>query len=106
VPTPAGNKEGLQLLLRPADKTRVQALALVRQDSQAEVLRRLVEQALPGMEKAEDGKLASLHAALNRMGVDVETGVRAMARQRIRYAELFDAAGAPLREFPGDPLDY
>lgn len=98
---PATNKVATQLLLRPEDKTRVQALAVIRQDSQAEVARMLVVGALPQMEASYASQLAELEIVFRGMGVEYAAGVDAMLRLKLRWADLFNADGSGKKRFPG-----
>jgi hypothetical protein len=96
---PAVNKVGTQLLMSPHEKARGQALAAVRQESVAEIWRFLIRQALPGMERAHAGQLEDLRKAFEHMGVDFETGVEAMLKNKIKFADLFEE-GRPRDRFP------
>jgi hypothetical protein len=99
---PASNKVGTQLLLSPHVKTRGQALAVVRQESVAEIWRIAIEGGgLAQLEMAHTGALAHLQAAFDRQRVDKEGALQAMIDQRIRYADLFLPDGTPRSRFPG-----
>ena len=101
---PERNKVGTSLLISPHMFVRAQALAIVRDESIAEVLRIALEgSGVAAMEAREAGKLNELREALKGMRVPYDKGVEEMvrARPRIRFAELFDqAAGTPLAHFP------
>lgn len=97
---PATRKVGSQLLIRPDTKLRIQALSLVRTESQAETQRILIEGALPGMERPYQLQLLELRAALTKMGLDFQKGVELMIDQRVRFADLFHADGTARRTFP------
>lgn len=102
---PATNKVGTQLLVRPEVEERVKALAIVRQEAQAETLRMIVDAQLPLMERKYVSALADLREAFKVMGVDFGPAVRAMMRQKVRYADLFQPSGKPKRRFPGEITD-
>lgn len=100
------NKIETQLLVPPHIRTRAQALAVVRDETLAEVYRRALEGAgLPGLERAHAAQLHTLTVVLFGMGIPPEKGVGEMlaAKPRIRYADLFmggDIYGTPLERFP------
>lgn len=98
---PATNKVGTQLLVRPEVETRVKALALVRQEAQAETFRVMIDAYLPVMESNYAGMLEDMRLAFATMKVDETHAVRAMMRLKIRYADLFTVDGKPKRKFPG-----
>lgn len=94
MPTPratkTGNKVGTQLLISPNSKMRAGALALVRQESQAETLRVLIESALERFENAHAPLIDALMAKFRQAGIDPEVGVEAMLKGRISFAEIRD----------------
>ncbi len=96
-------KEQTQLLIAPHLKTRLEALALLRDESQADVSRWLIEAALPMLENSHSGQLSQLREALEAMGVDYSAAVHAMftTKPRIRLADLLQEDGAPRMQFPG-----
>jgi len=57
---------------------------VVRQESQAEVVRWLIEAALPQLEPAHAGVLGELLAALDRMKVNRYTALADMAEVKLR----------------------
>lgn len=94
-------KVGTQLLVSPETRARGWALAIVRQESMAEIWRTLIEQAMPGMERAHADQLARLSLALDRMGVDRAEGIEAMVTDGIGYHDLFQKDGVtPRLTFP------
>jgi hypothetical protein len=91
---PAQNKVGTQLLVSPHVKARGQALALVRQESVAEVWRVALEGAgLPGMEKSHAPMLVILNHALDEMGGDRVALLEEITRQKLAMRDLFDDEG-------------
>ncbi len=101
---PAVYKDQTQLLISPHVKTRVQALAVVRDESQANVLRVALEGGgLQGLEQAHAGILSELRETFGYMGVDFGKAVETMigTKPRIRFGDLFDEAGRPHARFPG-----
>lgn len=98
---PATNKVGTQLLVSPHIRARAQALALVRQESVAEVWRRAVEGfGLPGMERAHAAQLAELDEALRTLGGDRTEMLDRITRAKMTYGDLFDAKGRPRTKLP------
>jgi hypothetical protein len=89
-------KVSTQLLVDPAVRERVQALAIVRGQLQADVLRRLVEAALPILEKASADELAELHANLNTMKVHKPHALDAMLKAKLPPAALRGRKRFPL----------
>jgi hypothetical protein len=66
---PASNKVGTQLLVSPHLRDRARALAIVRQESVAEVYRAALEGGgLRGLEKQHADALAELHASREQNG--------------------------------------
>ncbi len=93
-------KVGTQLLLNARDRDRVRALAYVRGQLQAEMLRQLVEYALTHYEQGNAAELVALRTELARLGVreqqDEAPAVSALLRERIpvgnlRYVDVFPA---------------
>lgn len=98
---PATNKVGTQLLVSPHIRARAQALALVRQESVAEVWRRAVEGfGLPGMERANRAELAELDKALEAIGGDRVATLDYLTANKFSYGDLFYANGAPRKSLP------
>jgi phage tail tape-measure protein len=92
-------KVGTQLLLNPRDRDRVRALALVRGQLQAEMLRQLVEHALSVFETVSVAELNRLEAQLERLGVEEEewpAAVKALLSARMNPSNLRDAERFPL----------
>ncbi len=96
-------KVGQQVLISPHAKQDILALAIVRQESQAEVTRTLIEGALPRLQHSHTAALDELRAALERMKVDVGEALADMAevkvradgsRRRLTLADLRTADGA------------
>lgn len=101
----ASNKVGTQLLVSPNIKARGQALALVRQESTAEVWRAGIEAILPRLESRHSGALVELNNAFIAMGIVTEAqrvaALQAMIDQKIRFGDLFLSDGSPRTVFPG-----
>lgn len=100
---PAVNKVGTQLLVSPHIRARAQALAIVRQESVAEIYRVALEGAgLPGMERAHASSLALLNEALDKIEgqIDRRELLNVLIDSKIRYADLFDATGRALVKLP------
>lgn len=102
-------KVGQQVLISPLEKDKILAVSIVRQESQAEVTRRLIDMALPQLEHAHDTALTELRAALAGMGVDVSDALADMAevllrgdgtRRRLTLADLRTAEGGWRKSFP------
>lgn len=98
---PQANKVGTQLLVSPHIKERGQALALVRQESVAEIWRIAVEAWLPQLETAHAGVLNQLYGVLDYQKVDRAKALQAMIEQKIRFGDLFLPDGSPRARFPG-----
>lgn len=95
-------KVGTQLLVSPHIRARGQALAVVRQESVAEVWRIALEGGgLPAMESAQAPQLAKLYDILDRMNVDREEALEAMTQQKMSVGDLLLADGTPRARFPG-----
>lgn len=84
-----------QLLVDPEVKTRMEALAIVRGEKQAEVCRRLIDLALPGLEEAHAEDLAQLREAAEAMDMDLE-----VLTARMMLNGLTLAAVKGLTEYP------
>lgn len=97
---PATNKQGTQLLVDEWVLTEGRALALIRQDSVASIWRYLIEAQLPIMKSAHYGALTELDRALKAIGGDRAALIEQMTTQKIRFGDLFDAAGEPLGVMP------
>jgi len=89
-------KVSTQLLVDPLIKERISALALVRGQLQADVLRRMVEQALPTAEAESAAVLNELAETLDRMGVDRGRAVEAMLKAKLPLAALKGRKRFPL----------
>jgi predicted DNA-binding protein len=89
-------KVSTQLLVDPIVKERVEALALVRGQLQADVLRRLVEAALPEMEAESKSELAELYELLDGMKVGRERAMDAMLKAKLPIAALRGRKRFPL----------
>lgn len=96
-------KVGQQVLVSPHVKTDILALAVVRQESQAEVTRWMIDLALPQAQQSHASVLGELHAALERMKVEPALALADMAevklradgtRRRLTLADLKTAEGA------------
>lgn len=98
---PATNKVGTQLLVSPHIRARAQALALVRQESVAEVYRIALEGAgLQAMEQAHHAALRDLDEALVAIGGERVANLDFITQKKISYADLFDGDGRPLGHLP------
>jgi hypothetical protein len=97
---PARNKEGTQLLVSPHLKMSAQLMAIARQESTAEIYRTALEPALDVMVRKSD-VAQRLLVVLDGMKVDRKSALQYMIDHRLRYADLFDADGAPRKSFPG-----
>lgn len=89
-------KVSTQLLVDPLIKERIQALALVRGQLQADVLRRLVEVALPLLEKQSKTELAELSELLDGFNVHKPHALEAMLRTKTPPAALVGRKRFPL----------
>ena len=98
-----GNKVGTQLLVSPHLKMRLGALALIRQESQAEVSRVLIEAAVERFEGAHAVMLDKLHAAFRRAGVDAGSAIEVMLKERINAANLIEMDDAAIKRVLGVP---
>lgn len=96
-------KAAQQVLISPEEKEEILAFAIIRQESQAEIVRRLVDIALPQLKRAHESQLAELRAALAGMKVDVSEALADMAevklrddgtRRRLTVRDLKTATGA------------
>lgn len=80
---------GTQLLVDPEVKTRLEALAIVRGEPQAEVARQLIETALPGLERAhldDLRELTEVAEVMTRGNLGVLTG--RMVRDKLSLADV------------------
>lgn len=77
-------KQGQQVLLSPHRKADILALAIVRQESQAEVVRTGVEIFVPQLQHSHASALSELYGALDRMKVDREAALEDMAEVKLR----------------------
>ena len=91
-------KVGTQLLLNPRDRDRVRALALVRGQLQAEMLRDLVEHALSVYEALHKRELTELQAELSRLGQGGDLSPRAV--QALLVSRISLPAVRRVDEFP------
>lgn len=98
---PAVNKVGTQLLVSPHIRARAQALALVRQETVANIYRVALEGGgLGHMERAHRAELERLNAVLDGIGDDRNAILDQITWQRLSFADLFDADGQPLTVLP------
>jgi len=106
-------KVGQQILLSPHTKEGVLALAVVRQEAQAEVARQLIEAQLPAMNAGHAGILNELWGALDAMKVGRLEALQEMTtvrtrpflegqptRRPMRIADLKTAEGKWRASFP------
>ena len=92
-------KVGTQLLLNPRDRDRVRALALVRGQLQAEILRQLVEHALSVYETVSARELQDMRDQLERLGQGGHgeaPAVKALLESKIPVAALRHASRFPV----------
>lgn len=89
-------KVSTQLLVDPAVKQRIEALALVRGQLQADVLRRMVEARLVTEEKAVKDEMTELFTLLDGMNVDRGRAVEAMLKAKLPLAALRGRKRFPL----------
>lgn len=105
-------KTAQQVLLSQPEKDDILALAIVRQESQAEIVRRLVDIAKPTLEHAHAGVLGELGAVLDGMGLLGEQRSKALAemasvkvradgeRRTLRLNDLRTSTGEWRKTFP------
>lgn len=80
-------KAGLQLLVSPHVKTRAQALALVRNESQAEILRAALEgDGLTGLERQHEQSVRRLGARVEALGFEQGAAYDLMLKSRLTYS--------------------
>lgn len=89
-------KVSTQLLVDPAVKQRIEALALVRGQLQADVLRRMVERVLVTEERESKTELKELAEKLDTMKVDRGRAVEAMLKAKLPLAALSGRKRFPL----------
>lgn len=89
-------KVSTQLLVDPSVKQRVMALAVVRDQLQADTLRRLVEAALLTEETSSATGLAELMELLDGMKVDHGRALDAMLKAKLPLAALRGRKRFPL----------
>jgi hypothetical protein len=89
-------KVSTQLLVDPIVKEKVEALAIVQDRLQADVLRRLVEAALPEMEAEHVKDLDELYELLDGMKVNRERAMAAMLKAKLPIAALRGRKRFPL----------
>lgn len=77
-------KVGQQVLLSEHHKHTILALTVVRKESQAEVLRRAIDIALPQLMQHHDEDVTELTAALQRMKVDAGEALEDMTSVKLR----------------------
>lgn len=89
-------KVSTQLLVDPGVKQRIAALALVRGQLQADVLRRMVESRLVAEERESRAELKALTETLEAMNVDPGRAVEAMLKAKLPPAALKGRKRFPL----------
>jgi len=77
-------KVGQQILVSEHQKEEILACAVVRQESQAEIGRWLINAALPLLKHAHETALSELYAALDRMKVSRIEALADMAEVKLR----------------------
>lgn len=104
------NKASQQVLLSRPEKSDILALALVRRESQAEVVRRLIDMALPRLMGAHGRAIGELFDALDSMGVDRVDALIDMTTVKVRadglkrtldVTDLQDGQGVWKTTYPG-----
>ena len=105
-------KTAQQVLLSQPEKDEVLALAIVRQESQAEIIRHGWDLAKPALQHVHGGVLRELDSALEGMDLTEEERSAALAemasvkvradgkRRRLRVSDLRDETGAWRADFP------
>lgn len=105
-------KVSQQVLVSPMEKQDITALAIVRQESQAEIVRRLFEIALPQVKSMYASHLAELFEVLGTMNVDIEEALKEMSAVRVRgdgvrrsltISDLRTGEGTWRKTFPWPP---
>jgi len=89
-------KVSTQLLVDPRVKERLMALSLVREQLQADTLRRIVEDALPAEELKQAGELEELYGLLDGMKVDRTRALDAMLKAKLPIGALRGRKRFPL----------
>jgi len=89
-------KVSTQLLVDPAVKRRIEALALVRGRLQADELRRMVETALVREERESKADLLELYGMLDGMGVQPGKAIEAMLKAKLPVSALKGRKRFPL----------
>jgi hypothetical protein len=98
---PASKKVGTQLLVSPHIRARAQKLALVRQESVAEIWRIALEgSGLSAMENAHHSQLREVDRALQAIGGDPVETLDFITRAKLGYGDLFDSEGRPIHQLP------
>jgi hypothetical protein len=77
-------KTSQQVILPLNDKEDILALSVVRQEAQAEVVRRLISKALPQYKGLHTKQINSLYEALDALGVDHMEALEEMSKVRTR----------------------
>ncbi len=90
------SKVGTQLLLNERDRDRVRALALVRGQLQAEMLRELVSQGLAVYESLSARELTALRDDIERLDVPASDALHALLKAKLPPAVLRGADVFPL----------
>lgn len=96
--TRAGQKVQTQLLVLPGVRKRLDALAVATGYPRAEMLRRMVDTALPKAERENADNLALLDAVAGKFGMDRAGLVETLERDKLRLADVekLDAYPGPL----------
>lgn len=97
------NKKGTQLLVSPHMLDRARALAIVRQESVAEVWRAALEGGgLDALEDQQSVTLTRLKTALEAMKVNYSEALEIMTKEKYRLADLYNASDwkSPRRRAP------
>lgn len=98
---PAVNKVGTQLLVSPHIRARAQALALVRQETVANIYRVALEGGgLAHMERGHRAELEALNSVLDALPEDRMTLLDQIFAQKLNMRDLFDAEGWPITKLP------
>lgn len=95
------NKVSTQLLISPHTRDRARALAIVRHESVAEVIRVALESGgLAELEGRHVEALNRLNQALAGMKVDRSEALESMVGKKLLVANLYRSDGTPRARFP------
>lgn len=92
------NKVSTQLLITAPMRDRVRALAVVRDEVQAETLRELNAHAVPAFESDSAEALEKLSGTLAAAKIDFSTGVKAILDAKLSFRDVLEMTPAALRK--------